>query len=71
MRKLRMIDDCCALVRHVTVVSFSRTVAELKDKNSRNNFAFFARNDAQMPAPQPQTRGTMRHLHDDEQLLAA
>ena len=29
-----MIDDCCALVRHVTSVSFAQTVKDLKDKIS-------------------------------------
>ena len=33
-RKLRMIDDCCALVRHITTVSSAQTVKDLKDKIS-------------------------------------
>ena len=33
-RKLRMIDDCCALVRHITTVSSAQTVNDLKDKIS-------------------------------------
>ena len=33
-RKLRMIDHCCALVRHITTVSFAQTVKDLKDKIS-------------------------------------
>ena len=29
-----MIDDCCALVRHITTVSSAQTVKDLKDKIS-------------------------------------
>ena len=33
-RKLRMIDDCCALVRHITTVSSAQAVKYFKDKIS-------------------------------------